>query len=156
MRASFLALLLLTFLPPCIFGDDPTRPVAMRTADLNVGESQEIVLANGKKVTLKLLDLKETRDDLREAVRVAEVTVAIDGQRVLLVSANYRLPTTVAGVQIDCPVTMGYRQNSTKGVAGDNPWGLDKAAGRAGTPLLATSYLVADALWPRSVLPRAR
>jgi len=140
MRASTLALLLLTGLPPSIFGAEPALPVAMHTVDLNVGELQEIVFGNGKKMTLKLLDLKETRDHLREAVRVAEVTVAVDGQKVSLVSANYRLPITIAGVQIDCPVTKGYRQNSIKGVAGDNPWGPDKdvrlRVWPAGEPLL--------------------
>src|SRR5262249_34004087 len=57
-----------------------------------------------------------------------EVTVEVAGQKVTLVSANYRLPVTVAGVQIDCPVTKGYRQDNARGVAGDNPWGLDKDA----------------------------
>jgi len=46
--------------------------------DLKVGELQENELVGGKKATVKLIDLKETRDDLRNAVRVAEVTVEID------------------------------------------------------------------------------
>ncbi len=107
---------------------EPTLKASMRTVDLNVGEAQEVVMPDGKKVTVKLLNLKETRDALREAVRVAEVTVEINGVKLTLVSANYRLPTLVNGVQVDCPVTKGYRQNATKGVAGDNPWGLDKDA----------------------------
>ncbi len=116
-------------------------PVSMRTVDLDVGETQEVVLPAGTKVTVKLLDLKETRDDLRGAVRIAEATVAINGQKVTLVSANYRLPIVVAGVQVDCPVTKGYPKNASSGVAGDNPWGLDKDARirvwPAGQPLLA-------------------
>ena len=44
----------------------PTRIPIVRTSDLNVGESQEVELAGGKKVTVKLLDLKETRDELRQ------------------------------------------------------------------------------------------
>src|SRR5262249_6108661 len=106
----------------------PTLVPPVRTVDLNVGESQAVELADGKKVTVKLLDLKETRDDLRKAVRRAEVTVEVAGEKASLVSANYRLPITVGGVQIDCPVTRGYRQNTAKGVAGEDPWGLEKDA----------------------------
>ena len=51
----------------------PTLAPPLRTVDLNVGESQEVELAGGKKVAVKLLDLKETRDELRDAVRRAEV-----------------------------------------------------------------------------------
>ena len=103
-------------------------PVSMRTVDLNVGETQEVVLPAGAKMTVKLLDLKETRDEMRGAVRRAEATVAINGQKATLVSANYRLPSAVAGVLVDCPVTQGYVKNASTGVAGDNPWGLDKDA----------------------------
>src|SRR5437763_1786446 len=106
----------------------PTLKPSMRTVDLNVGEVQDVVLPDGKKVTVRLVALNETRDALREAVRSAEATVEINGQKVTLFSANYRLPTSIAGVQVDCPVTKGYRQNANKGVAGDNPWGLDKDA----------------------------
>lgn len=118
----------------------PTLVPPVRTVDLNVGEGQEVELADGKKVRIKLLDLRETRDDMRQAVRRAEVTVEVAGRKVELVSANYRLPVTVGGVQIDCPITKGYRQNSTQGVAGSNPWGLDKDARvrlwPAGSPLV--------------------
>ena len=121
-------------------GLQPTIPVSMRTVDLDVGESQVVVIADGKKVTVRLIDLKETRDELREAVRRAEATVEVNGIKVTLVSANYRLPTAVSGLLVDCPVTKGYRQNASKGVQGDNPWGLDKDARirvwPAGAPLL--------------------
>src|SRR5712692_6740397 len=106
----------------------PTRTPRVRAIDLNLGESQEVELADGNKVVVKLLDLREERDELRNAVRRAEVTALVAGHKVSLVSANYRLPTTVAGVQIDCPVTKGYRQNNSDGVAGQDPWGLDKDA----------------------------
>ena len=119
----------------------PILPDSSRSADLNVGEAQELAFADGKKVTLRLLDLKETSDTLRGAVRRAEVLVEANGQRVSLVSANYRLPATIAGVvQIDCPVTSGYRLNSADTVAGANAWGLDKdvrlRCWPAGEPLL--------------------
>src|SRR6266446_9624178 len=77
---------------------EPTLMPLLRVIDLNVGESKEVELANGSKVVVKLLDLRETRDDLRNAVRRAEVTVDVSGQKVSLVSANYRLPVTVARV----------------------------------------------------------
>jgi murein DD-endopeptidase MepM/ murein hydrolase activator NlpD len=95
---------------------------------LDVGDSREVELVDGKKVSVKLLDLKETRDTLRQAVRRAEVTVDVAGEKVTLVSANYRLPVRVAGVRIDCPITKGYLRNNSNGVAGEDPWGLDKDA----------------------------
>jgi hypothetical protein len=124
-RAGILALL--AFLFPVGLTAAPPEPTLMplvRTIDLNVGEAQEVELAGGKKATVKLLDLKEARDELRGAVRTAEVTVEVNGKKVTLVSANYRLPVTVAGVRIDCPVTKGFRERTSTG----NVWGLDKDA----------------------------
>ncbi|HET6573948.1 MAG TPA: hypothetical protein VFG68_10130, partial [Fimbriiglobus sp.] len=124
-RAGFLSALALlypvglTAAPP-----EPTLSPLMRTADLDVGESRQVELAGGKTATVKLIDLKETRDDLRGAVRVAEVTVEVNGRAVTLVASNYRLPVTVAGVRIDCPVTKGFRERTSTG----NVWGLDKDA----------------------------
>lgn len=106
----------------------PTRIPLLRTVDLNKGEAQQVELHGGKKVTVKLLDLQEQADEFRDAVRRAEVVVEVEGKKVSLISANYRLPTTVGDVQIDCPVTRGYLQNTSKGVAGADPWGLDKDA----------------------------
>lgn len=138
MRFLIPAVVLVALGPSIALGDEP---VAMRVVDLSIGESQEIVFADGKKVKVKLVGLKEFYDPLRRAVRQAEASVEIDGTKVAVASANYHLPTTVAGVQIDCPVTRGYRENSTKGVAGENPWGLDKDARLrlwpAGEPLLS-------------------
>jgi murein DD-endopeptidase MepM/ murein hydrolase activator NlpD len=93
-------------------------------ADLNVGESQTIELHDGSQATVKLVDLKEMRDDVRKAVRRAIVTVEVDNETVSLVSSTYHLPVEVAGVQIDCPVTKGYLQRSSK----ENAWGLIKDA----------------------------
>ena len=45
----------------------PTRAPLVRVADLNVGEAHEVELTGGKKATVKLLDLQETRDELRGA-----------------------------------------------------------------------------------------
>jgi murein DD-endopeptidase MepM/ murein hydrolase activator NlpD len=132
---------------------EPAIKVSMRAVDLNVGESQVVVMPNGKKVNVRLAELKETRDPMREAVRRAEVTVEIDGKPLTLVSANYRLPTRFMDLQVDCPVTKGYPGNATKGIAGDNPWGLDKDARirlwPADQPLLepGTFYYPAKQRW---------
>src|SRR5262245_60842154 len=150
MRRATIVFLYLLLLPLQSLSDEPAQPTLtplLTTVDLNVGDSQQVELTNGKKVLIKLLDLKETRDELRQAVRRAEVRVEVAGQAVSLVAANYHLPVTVGGVQIDCAVTKGYRHRSSqgpwaqKGKGGEeNPWGLDKDARLrlwpAGSPLM--------------------
>ena len=114
---------------------EPTLEPLVRVVDVNLGQSQEVALSNGKRVTVKLLDLQETRDSLRDAVREARVLVEVDGQQVSLTSANYELPRTVAGVRIDCPITKGYLTNCSS-----EAWGLAADARfrlwPAGSPLM--------------------
>ncbi|NUQ64814.1 MAG: peptidoglycan DD-metalloendopeptidase family protein [Pirellulales bacterium] len=93
----------------------------MRAVDLNVGQEQEVALADGKKAAVKLLDVQEHRDRVRGALRQVRVVVEVNGQRAELVSATYHLPITVAGVQIDCPITKGYLE-------GGDHWGLEADA----------------------------
>jgi len=100
----------------------PTIEPLLRTVDLNVGQEATVKLADGRTTTVKLLDLKEQRDSLRNAVRRAEVTVEVNGRKVTLVAAYYRLPVTVGDVQIDCAVTKGCVQGDK------NPWALDADA----------------------------
>jgi murein DD-endopeptidase MepM/ murein hydrolase activator NlpD len=88
------------------------------------GGRAEVRLCDGSKATVKLLDLRETRDNLSRSVRRAVATVEVNGERVDLVAATYHLPTTIAGVRIDCAVTKGYLQASSK----KNVWGLKKDA----------------------------
>lgn len=111
----------------------PIDPI-LKVVDLDVGESVEVTLSNGKKSTVKLLSLDERVDSIREAVREAKVAVEVDGQRVDLVSATYHLPVQTGQVQIDCSITRGYNTNGTA-----SSWGLDKAARirlwPAGSPL---------------------
>ena len=95
----------------------------LRAVDLAVGESEEVVFSDGKRARVKLLDLQETRDQVCGAVRRAQVKVEINGQPATLVSATYHLPVTVAGVQIDCPITKGYNRDSRT-----DAWGLMKDA----------------------------
>lgn len=91
--------------------------------DLNVGEQVEATLVSGVKTVVKLLEVNETRDPVCQAVRRAEVTLQIDGEKTVLVSANYNLPRTVGNVQVDCPITSGNNSNGTPA-----SWGLDKRA----------------------------
>lgn len=106
----------------------PTLKPPMVTIDLKVGEGTDVQLTDGRTVNVQLLDLQEQRDGVRGAVRRATVKVQVDGRTVELVSANYRLPVTVAGLRIDCPITAGYPRNSTQTTAKLDPWGLDKDA----------------------------
>ncbi len=92
--------------------------------DLDVGQTQPATLHDGSAVTVTLVSLSEQRDPIRQAVRRAQVEVKVNGQAVTLVSSTYHLPTTVGGVQIDCPVTRGYLENSSKA----NAWGLARDA----------------------------
>ncbi len=93
----------------------------VRTVDLQIGESVEVELCDGSQATVKLIDLHETRDEVCFAVRRAEVTVEVNGQRGKLVSATYHRPQTIGNVQIDCPITNGYNKNGSPSF-----WGLDK------------------------------
>jgi lysophospholipase L1-like esterase len=95
----------------------------VRVVDLDIGERQEVTLCNGRKVVVKLTDLKETRDSVRDAVRRAEVSVEVDGQRGMFVSGNYNLPTLIGDVQIDCSIAKGVYTNTNA-----DAWGLEKDA----------------------------
>ncbi len=94
----------------------------MRTVDLKIGQQTNVTLADGKRVTVKLLNLKENRDTLRNAIRSAVVSVEVDGHKVDLTAAYYRLPVTVGSVQIDCAVTKGFTSQC------NNIWALDADA----------------------------
>ncbi len=95
-----------------------------RALDLNLGESADVELSNGSTARVKLLDVQESRDSLRQAVRKARVTVEVNGKSVSLFSACYNLPVTIAGVQIDCPIARGLVAGSSQG----NVWALEKDA----------------------------
>ncbi len=47
----------------------------------------------------------------------------VNGQTIELGSGNYHLPRTVAGIQVDCPITRAYIDNTDQ-----DHWGLVKAA----------------------------
>ena len=95
----------------------------VRVVDLTIGESTDVELCDGSNATVRLIELKETRDEPSFAVRRAEVTVEVNGKRGTLVSATYHRPVTIGGVQIDCSITKGYNENGSPSF-----WGLDKDA----------------------------
>jgi hypothetical protein len=114
-----LTLMLLLLFGAPLGAQRTVRTPLRKVVDLNMGDSREVELCNGKKVALKLLDLREERDDLRQAVRAGRVKVTIDGRVAELTLGNYYLPLTVAGVQIDCPITKGYYEKTNS-----DRWGL--------------------------------
>ncbi|MCX7826333.1 MAG: M23 family metallopeptidase, partial [Verrucomicrobiae bacterium] len=122
-------------LPTTAAPPEPTRAPLARTVDLDIGETHTVTLCDGKTARVKLLGVAETRDPLRNAVRVALAKVEVNGEVLTLSSANYNLPKTVAGVQVDCPITKGYYTNSHR-----DAWGLEKDARLrlwpAGSPLI--------------------
>ena len=98
----------------------PCEPL-VRVLDLDVGESAQVHLSDGTTVHAKLISFSEARDPIRSAVRHANLELEINGQPVALESGPYRLPITVAGVQLDCSATGGLNSNGTPEF-----WGLDK------------------------------
>lgn len=106
-------------------GPDNLQKPLFATVDLDRGESREVPLTDGTKVTVKLIDVEETRDSLRSALRLARVKIEINGKSTTLTSGNYRLPIVVAGAQVDCPATKGLYRNHDKF---EDSWGLDKDA----------------------------
>ncbi len=102
---------------------EPTMQPLVRAADLTLGESQEVELCDGRKAKVRLLEIQETSDPIRQAVRRARVHVEVNGERVWLTSATYELPVKAGGVQIDCPITRLLYRNT-----GTDAWGLVKDA----------------------------
>jgi len=119
----------------------PRKPLRS-SIELYKGESQQVELCNGKTVTVKLLDIEETRDSIRSAIRASRVKVAVDGKDAWINSGNYNLPATIGDVLIDCPITGGYLKNGS----GNNKWGLAKDARfrlwPVGSPLIAPGTFV--------------
>src|ERR1041384_806748 len=96
----------------------PTLEPSLRAVDLRVGESTEVTFADGSRAKVRLLDVREQRDSMSAAVREARVNLEVNGRQVWLTSANYNLPQTVGGVQVDCPVTRGYGSRPAGGAGG--------------------------------------
>jgi len=113
---------LLLLSPLMLFSQSPAAPL-MRAVDLDIGRPVEVRIHNGSRARVELLERTESCDNVRGAVRNSRVRVKVNGREIKLDCGNYRLPVTVAGVQVDCAVTKGLLGNSR-----DNPWGLVKDA----------------------------
>ena len=61
----------------------PQKPL-VRVVDLDVGETTQLELCNGQRVKVELLNLRELRDPIRQAVRSAMVTVKVEGEELLV------------------------------------------------------------------------
>jgi murein DD-endopeptidase MepM/ murein hydrolase activator NlpD len=100
----------------CIRGLKPIRVIA----ELKTGETQNVKLSSGKVVRLKLIDIKEVRDSLRNAIREALVTVSVNGNETVLKTGNYNLPVSAGDVQLDCTWIKGFEaEGSSSGHTGD-------------------------------------
>jgi len=142
LKLSFLFALLFFAACSCavltdLYASRPLRAVV----DLNLGESRQVGLIDGSVVTVKLLEMDYEADRLRSAIRSARVKVSLDGTTLYLNSANYNLPLTTGKVQVDCPITGDYLQNSR-----DNRWNLEHDARLrlwpAGSPFIAPGTFV--------------
>ncbi len=123
LSCAAIAILCLGFVPLLAAEEwPPAIDPILRAVNLNIGESCDLKLSDGSSAAVKLVNLREIRDDLRQAVREAHVTVEVNGQRATLIGYNYHLPTMVGGVQIDCSITKGCVQPKS------NPWALEKDA----------------------------
>ncbi len=98
-----------------------SQPISV---DLAVGESYVFDCGDGTSKTIRVINVEETRDSIRNAVRDSKITVEVDGVKAVLPSALYNLPRIVNHVKMDIAVTKGYVDKSSK----DNVWNLsDKA-----------------------------
>jgi len=79
------AALLVVVTIPCLGAPAPASGPLLRTVDLDRGEVQEVELADGTKAKVKLIDIEETRDELRSAIRQARVKVAVNGEEIVLI-----------------------------------------------------------------------
>ena len=113
VASRLFAALLLAVLVRNAPGQEPESIAPLhRTVELNVGESAGVELSDKSKATIKLIGVEEVRDSVRQALREARVTVEINGITATILSANYRLPQPVGGVQVDCTATNGLNKDS--------------------------------------------
>src|ERR1700722_17744374 len=63
----------------CVANLTVAQQPLFRVVDLDVGATERVQVADGKRVTVKLLSTSETRDRVRSAIRDARVDVEING-----------------------------------------------------------------------------
>ena len=137
MRALHNAVLFFLFLSSRVVAQQPL----FRAVDIDVGGTAQVQFSDGKRATVRLLSISETRDKARSAIREARAEVEINGSRATVSCGNYRLPVTLGGVQADCTVTKAYYQNTNR-----DHWRLEKDARLrlwpAGSPFMPPRSMV--------------
>jgi len=137
MRALHNTVLLFLFFSSRAIAQQPL----FRAVDIDVGTTEQVQLSDGKRVSVKLVSIGDTRDKARSAIREALAEVEINGSRATLSCGNYRLPVTLGEVQADCTVTKTYYQNTNR-----DHWGLEKDARLrlwpAGSPVMPPGSMV--------------
>ncbi len=116
-----MALALLAFPEELCRADDASTLPLHKTIDLKIGDAVSVELTDKSIARVRVIELQETRDSVRKAIRQATVRLEINGVEATLVSGNYQLPKTVGGVQVDCPATRGLNESVS---SRDDPWGL--------------------------------
>jgi len=119
MKALYNAVLFCLFFSNRVVAQQPL----FRAVDIDVGGTAQVQFSDGKRATVRLLSISETRDKARSAIREARAEVEINGSRATLSCGNYRLPVTLGEVQADCTITKAYYQNTNH-----DHWGLEKDA----------------------------
>ena len=107
---TFLATALLISATGFAAGESPPHHVSV---DLKRNESRTVTLTDGSKIQVELIELKETRDSVRNAMRSAQLKLKIGTEEAVITAAPYALPARVGKVRIDVPVTSGYLPDST-------------------------------------------
>ncbi len=122
MRVSFLLLAIVSMALSTMQcrAEDATAPLH-KTVDIKIGETVSVELTDKSIARVRVIDLQETRDSVRNAIRRANVRLEINGVEGTLISGNYQLPKVINGVQIDCPATRGLNESAS---GRDDPWGL--------------------------------
>ena len=137
MKALYKAFLFFLFFSSRVVAQQPL----FRVVDIDVGRAEQVEFSDGKRLTVKLLSISETRDKARSAIREARAEVEINGSRATLSCGNYRLPVALGEVQADCTVTKTYYQNTNR-----DHWGLQKDARLrlwpAGSPFMPAGSMV--------------
>ncbi|MCA9028607.1 MAG: PKD domain-containing protein [Planctomycetaceae bacterium] len=82
------------------------------TVDLAKGEAVDVNLTDGSTASVELIDVEESRGNVWHEVNRAAVVLKVNGVEVTIESGMYRLPQTVGGVQVDCPVTRAVQDHS--------------------------------------------
>jgi murein DD-endopeptidase MepM/ murein hydrolase activator NlpD len=112
----------LIFLTRLSLAAAPLDPL-FKTVDLAVSESVKAALSDGSTAQIRLIKVVEHRGKVWGEVFRSDVTLEVNGERQTIQAGLYRLPVKIGGVQVDCPITGGLKDNSHI-----NHWQLDRDA----------------------------